>query len=138
MALENRQAKGPRLSSIPGSSRVVSPVASGSALKYTPYDPLEIIPRLRRTSRPSSSQSSHSGLSDPGQVSLHTSLPMTSEKLTLAGGLEFKRVTNVILNLVDYTKRLLTFIFIATSFSCRCSSKLGTIGFTGESYYYMI
>jgi hypothetical protein len=109
MALEKRQAKGLRLSSTPGSSRIVSPFASGSALKYTPYDPPEIIPRLRRTRRPSS-QSSHSGLSDPGQVSLHRSLPITPENLTLADGLELEIVTNVILNLVDDTKRLLTSI----------------------------
>ena len=102
MALENHRIKGPISSvSSPGSSRVSSPFrASGSALKYTAYDPPEIIPRLR-TRRPSSSQSFHSKLSDPGQVSLHThaSLPMTPGNLTLAAGLELEMMSNVILNL---------------------------------------
>ena len=103
MALENHRAKGPKSSvSSPGSSRVTSPFsASGSALKYTPYDPPEIIPRLR-TRRPSSSQSFHSKLSDPGHVSLHahTSLPMTPGNLTLAAGLELEMMSNVIMCLV--------------------------------------
>lgn len=97
MALENRQGMGPRSSSTAGSLHVVSPFrASGPALKYTPYDPPEIIPRLR-TRRPSSSQSSHSGLSDPGQVSL----PMTPGNLTLAAGLELEMMTNQLPSLVD-------------------------------------
>jgi len=85
MALENRRPKRPRPS--PGSSRVASPFRTArSVLKYTPYDPPEIIPRLR-TMRPSSSQSFHSRLSDPGQVSL-LPLPMTAGDLTLAAGLQ--------------------------------------------------
>ena len=135
MALENRRTEGPRSSvSTPVSSRVTSPFrASGSTLKYTPYDPPEIIPRLR-TTRPSSSQSR---LSDPGQVSLHThaSLPMTPGNLTLAAGLELNIMSNVILNLVviAHNKASHTY-FIATTFSCRCSSKFGTVGFTGGNF----
>ena len=96
MALEDRRTKGPRPLSTPGSLPPFR--VSGSALKYTPYDPPEIIPRLR-TRRPSSSQSSHSGLSDPGQVSLHMTLPMTPGSLTLATDLKLEMMTNVILNL---------------------------------------
>ena len=106
MVLENRRVKRPRSSlSNPGSSRVAS--LSGSALKYTPYDPPGITPRLR-TRRPSR----NSGLSDAGQVSPHRhigSFPMTTD-LALAAGLEGLEITsNVILNLVQFpTKKLLT------------------------------
>ena len=112
MAFENHRAKGPISSvSSPGLSRVTSPFrASGSALKYTPYEPPEIIPRLR-TMRPSSSQSFHSKLSDPGQVSFtHTSLPITPGNLTLAAGLELEMMSNVILELVKIAAKLLTLI----------------------------
>lgn len=105
IALDNRRANGPRLPiSTPGSWRVASPFrASGSTLKYTPYDPPEIIPRLRTRS------SSHRGLSNPRQVSLDThvtSLPMTAGDLALAAGLqELEIISNVILNLVDYSQK---------------------------------
>ena len=120
--------------SSPGSSRVTSPFrVSGSALKYTPYDPPEIIPRMR--TRPSSSRSFHSKLSDPGQVSLHThaSLPMTPGNLTSAAGLELE-MSNVILYLVvNITTKFLTLIyFVAPTFSCRC---IGTMGFTGGNFF---
>ena len=113
MALQNHLAKGPISSSVssPRSSRVTSPFrASGSALKYTPYEPPEIIPRLR-TRRPSSSQSFHSKLSDPGQVSLHTHALLPGN-LTLAAGLELEMMSNVILNLVvNIATKLITLIF---------------------------
>lgn len=119
MALENHRAKGPMSSvSSPGSSRVTSPFrASGSALKYTPYEPPEIIPRLR-TRRPSSSQSFNSKLSDPGQVSLytHTSLPMTPGNLTLAAGLELEMISNVILKLVNNATKLFSHSFYRNNF----------------------
>jgi hypothetical protein len=122
MALENHRAKGAMSSvSSPESSRVTSPFrASGSALKYTPYELPEIIPRLR-TRRPSSSQSLHSKLSDPGQVSLHTHalLPMTPGNLTLAAGSELEMMSNVILNLVvniNIATKLLTHLFYSNNF----------------------
>ena len=129
MALESSRARGPRFSMpTSGSSRVTSPFRSSrSALKYTPYDPPEIMSPLRASRRPSSSQSSYSGLSDPGKTSLHTyiaPLPMTPGDLTLAVGLqELDMISNVIVNLLNSPPKISDTYFIATTFWSRCGSK---------------
>jgi len=140
MALEDCRARGPRLSETLGSSQIAPPLrASRSSLKYAPYDPPEIIPRLR-TKRPSSSQSSHSGPSDPGHASLHApvaSLPMTAGDLALTAGLQkLAIIPSVSLNLLDCPQKHSHTSFIATPFFRRRSSRFGTVGFTGGTTFY--